>query len=150
MALETTPTQAGFLAFLRGTVGLTTTVLPDNSPYIPQAYELSLLTVNLAMQGAVPQIYVLCVYNLGADIIFNIAPDQSGQTFFVDSRAKYNINGFVSGVIQSSSDEGTSESMVVPDSFSNFTLGDLQNLKTPWGRFYIAQAQKYGSLWGLS
>ena len=32
----------------------------------------------------------------------------------------------------------------------DFTLANLQNLKTPYGRQYLAWAQAYGPLWGLS
>ena len=40
--------------------------------------------------------------------------------------------------------------MTVPKAFDELTIGNLQNLKTPWGRVYLGIAQSYGTLWGLS
>ncbi len=41
--------------------------------------------------------------------------------------------------------------MVVQEAAKNFTLANLQNLKTPWGRTYLGFAQAYGpSIIGLS
>ena len=74
-----------------------------------------------------------------------------GDCFFSDLRKKMNIDGFVSGVISSSGDEGTNQSMVVQEAAKQFTLKDLQNLKTPWGRTYLGLAQSFGpTTWGLS
>ena len=91
------------------------------------------------------------VYNLGVDIIYNVAQDQVGQTFFAAARKTWNIYGFVSGVISNANDEGTGASLVVPDSLSQLSLADLQNLRTPWGRAYLAIAQKWGpDLFGIT
>lgn len=141
-------------------------VLPDGSMWFSFSFDVSMLTVNLLMNVVSPPIYTLAVYYLAGDILINNATDvpnapvyaPPGTTTNVDKlpyfaymRKQFNINGFVSGVIQSASDEGTSESMVVPDSLSQLSLSDLQNLKTPWGRQYLAWAQKYGPApWGLS
>jgi hypothetical protein len=56
----------------------------------------------------------------------------------------------VAGVIGSSADETTSESLVVPEAMKNLTLQNLQNLKTPYGRQYLYFAQAFGTNWGLS
>ena len=93
--------------------------------------------------------------------MFNYAQDQNGaaiilgsdppQAYFAYSRKVWNIYGFVSGVVQSTNDESSGVSMVVQEAAKNFTLGDLQNLKTPYGRKYLSFAQDYGpSAWGLS
>lgn len=104
--------------------------------------------VNLGYTG--PTIYELAVYNLAADNLINFAQDQAGQTYFSDLRSAWKINSFVPGVIQSSGDETSLESLLAPEFMKNLTLSDLQNLKTPYGRQYLALAQKYGSLWGMS
>lgn len=150
------PTLAGFIAFIRGVMGITVQQLPDNSPAIPVAYNVATAIVNRAFQAiagadpAQPSIYALMVYNLAGDNLVNYAPDQDGQTFFADLRKSLNIAGFVGGIIQSSGDEGTSEAMVVPEAFKLFTMANLQQLKTPWGRQYLSFAQSYGYLVGLS
>lgn len=160
MSYAPAPTLAGFISFIRNVMGISTVYLPDNSPVIPMALSVALAIVNPALNavGYAPgiagtvgvSIYTLAVYNLAGDNVVNYAPDQTDQTFFQDLRTKMNINAFVSGVIQSASDESTSESMVVQEAAKDFTLANLQQLKTPWGRQYLAFAQSYGSLVGIS
>lgn len=147
---------AGFVAFIRNQMQINTTALPDASPDILAVYNLSLQTVNQVFGcvggplGAVP-VYDLMVFNLGGDFLINYANDTPPSTFFADAREKFKINSFIAGVISESHDEATGQSMTVSKAFENFTLSDLQNLKTPWGRFYLQFAQKYGTdIWGLS
>ena len=169
------PTLAGFITFIRQVMGIDTTILPDADTVIPMALAVAMAIVNPALKavslptidsgGAAissgPSIYTLAVYNLGGDNIINYAHDQPGAAdvvgsdppmpFFAWTRKQWNINGFVSGVIQSAGDEGTSESMVVQEAAKNFTLANLQQLKTPYGRQYLAFAQSYGpSTWGIT
>ena len=55
------------------------------------------------------------------------------------------------GVVASTSNEGTSTSLEVIAAAKNFTLGNLQNLETPYGRAYWRSAQDYGpSIVGVS
>lgn len=131
-------------------MGVSTTVLPDGSEYLVWAYDIARDTVSHMIQRASPTLYLVAVYSLAGDVLINIAQDVAGQTFFACLRRDWGINDFVSGVISASSDESTSESLLVPDAFKNLTLSDLQNLKTPYGRAYLAIAQKIGTLWGLS
>lgn len=149
-------------------MGIDISVLPDNSPVIPMALSVALAIVNPALRavgylpgvaGTVPvSIYTLAVYNLGGDNIVNYAPDigsppptyKDNLPFFAYMRAQFNTNAFVSGVISSANDESTGESMVVMEAAKNFTLANLQQLKTPWGRQYLAFAQSYGSLVGIT
>lgn len=149
--MATAPSQAGFTQFIRDSMGITTAQLPDNSEWITLAYDVA---VELAYIGVVQagfaNLYTLMVYNLGGSNLVEWTPDQSGQDVFAKLREKYNLNAFVSGVIQSASDEGTSESMVVQEAAKNFTLADLQYLKTPWGRTYLSIAQRAGTLWGIT
>ena len=144
------PTLAGFTAFLRNVAAINTTVLPDSSAVIPMAYSVALDIVNQTLQSAGVNIYTLAVYNLATDNVINYAQDQNGQTFFADLRKSFNTLGFVGGVIQSSSDEGTSESMIIQEAAALFTMDNLQQLKTPYGRRYMAFAQSYGYIVGVT
>jgi len=168
------PTYAGFVVFLRTVVGISTSVLPDSAPVIPVAYSVALQTVNpqlamvaCALPGAplpdnTPSMYALAVYNLGADNIINYAPDVSPPVaynaadnkdnlpYFAYFRAKWKCLDFVSGVVQSSGDEGTNVGLVVPEQMKELTLGNLANLKTPYGRRYLGIAQSVGTNWGLT
>lgn len=139
------PTLSGFFVFLRsGAVGFSTTVLPDTEPVIPAAFEMALETVNQVIRQVIGYWYTQAVYNLGADIVCNYAPDQPDQEFFSKLRGQWNILKNVSGTIQWAGDEGTQTSLVVPEAAKMFTISDLQNMKTPWGRVYLSIAQKYG------
>lgn len=161
MTLTPPPTAAGFLYFLRNVVGITVAVLPDNSPVIAMAYAVAVENVNLAIAQASPLSYMLAVYNLGASGVINYAPDvpnappyknyeDKALPYFEYFRALWKINDFVTGVVQSSGDNGTSVSLQLQEAFSSMTLEDLQNLKDPYGRKYLSIAQQFGTLWGLT
>ena len=164
-----TPTVAGFLSFVRTIMGIGTDVLPDDSPVIPIAFSVALNIVNPALCGVcidatalggvqVDQ-YTLAVYNLAGDNLLNYAqdatdaPDVEGSDppapYFKNLRKVWNMTGFTPGVVQSTNDESTGVSYVVQEAAKNFTLGNLQNLKTPYGRAYLAIAQDYGEIWGI-
>ncbi|WP_369065305.1 hypothetical protein [Burkholderia gladioli] len=118
--------------------------LPNNSQYLQWAFTMAM---NLALVApcSVPSIvYVLAVYNLGMHRLLKVAQDIPPSTFFSQQRTVFKMMAFTAGVIQSSSDESTSNSMVVPEFFKNLTLQDLDLLKTPWGREYLAYAQQFG------
>lgn len=154
------PTLAGFISFLRNVVGIPTSVLPDDSPTITMAYTIAIDLTNLILNEAIPDIYTLAVYNLGASNVLNYGQDPvpvvvyknnaEGLGFFAFTRQQLNMNGFVPGVINSASDVSTSQSMTIPKAFEDLTIADLQYLKDPYGRQYLAFAQKYGTLWGIS
>ena len=148
--LDLTPTLAGYTTFIRSIMGVNTTVLPDDSIYIPTSYEISLDIVNLYLQLAQPALFTQAVYNLAGDYLVNITQDISPSTYWADLRSTLQVNSFVPGVINATNDEDTSAAMLTPLGLQNITLGDLQNLKTPWGRQYLAIAQSVGSMWGLS
>jgi hypothetical protein len=165
------PTLAGFTDFLEDTVGIPSDVMPS-AGLIAMAFAVALSIVNPALQSAVipstdnagatlnsgnMTIYALAVYNLGTDNVFNYAQDavdapiyKDGLAYWAYFQQKYQINAFVSGVITSASDQGTGDSLVVQDAARDFTLMNLQQLKTPWGRTYLGFAQSYGQVWGLS
>lgn len=164
------PTLAGFQNFITSVMGISTTILPSNSPVIGMAFAVALSIVNQALVNVcVPQfdstgaqlnsgglsIYALCVYNLAGSNLLAYAQDQNGAPvvegsgdpglpFFQWTRKQFNINGFTSGVVQASSDDGTSVSLVVQEAAKMFTLANLQALKDPYGRQYLALAQSYG------
>lgn len=164
------PINASFLAFIRYVMGIPSTILPDNSIYIVMAYNIAKLIVNEQLHGLGARcgvsIYELAVNNLAGDNLINYAQDLPGAPavpgsqsesnpegfpFFAYSRKKWDINGFVSGVITSSNDEGTGNSMIVQDAAKGFTLQNLQSLKTIWGRTYLSLAQSWGpTTFGMS
>lgn len=171
------PTIADFLTFLSGTVGIPASALPASSPFPQYALDNAVAIVNPALSNACAGgwpagyvsgsnlgslIYIEAVYNLATSNLLNYCPDvvpsvvyppgdAAGLGFFAYTRNKWDMTSFIGGVINSTSDEGTSESMTVPDYFQLFTVADLQTLKDPYGRRYMGLAQKYGSnLWGLS
>lgn len=173
------PSLAGFKAFIRNAMVINTTVLPDNSIYIPWAYQISLRWVNSNLQAVVtfsplgtsgggpdgidptyPTLYTLAVYNLAGDNLVNYAQDLPGALpveggdlpYFANLRATLKIDSFVGGVVSGSSDEGTSVSLAVPKELAEgLTFANLQQMKTPWGRAYLGIAQSFGpSIWGVN
>lgn len=158
------PTVAGFLTFIRQQMGITTDQLPDDSTTIAMAFCVAIAIVNKAIQCASPIMYNLAVYNLAGSNVLNYAQDPTPIVpypagsdadppvgFFAYNRGVYNMLGFVTGVIQASADEATSNSMIVQEAAKTFTLANLQQLKDPYGRAYLAIAQSYGpGAWGLT
>ena len=144
------PTLAGFQWFITSIMGINTTVLPANDSVISWVYEQALSTVNLYISYAAPNIYTQAVYNLAGDFLLNFAQDQPGQTYFAGQRQIFHLYDFVAGVVSSTADESTDTGLEVPEQFKNFTIADLQNLKTPYGKTYLGIAQKYGTLWDIS
>ena len=146
------PSLAGFTAWLYGggIPGLNTTVLLNTSAYIVYAYNVAADIVGSDMGLVSLTAWNLMTYNLAADNLITFTPDQTGQTFFATLRDTYNIGKFAPGVVASTSDEGTSTSLLNPDFMKNFTLSNLGNLKTPYGRIYLGYAQRMGTIWGLT
>jgi hypothetical protein len=148
------PTLAGFTDFLQNFVGIPAAVVTASATSIAWAFQISMDIVNQAL-NAVPDTYRLAVYNLGADNLINFASDPTTvvgfTTYFSDLRKQFGVGKFYAGVIASAGDNGTSESLTVPEAFRNLTIANLRNLKTPYGQNYLALAQSYGpSIWGLS
>ena len=151
-ANPTTPNQADYTLFLRNVVGIASSFLPDGAEIIITTLAIAQEIVNPQINCASARMYTLAVYNLAADRLINFAPDQPEQTYFDDLRGpeKLNISGFAPGVVASSSNETTASALLNPEQMKEFTLMDLQNLKTPYGREYISIAQSVGTLWGMS
>jgi hypothetical protein len=170
------PNFAAFLLFVQNIMGITITVLPTSSPVLAYAYNAALQQVSpdlanipgpsatLAQPSpstnpaGVWSVYEMAVYNLAGSFLVNFAQDPPGALpvsggtlpYFAQYRKDYGLNGFSAGVVMSSSDQGTSDSLLVPKVFENISLDDLQRLKDPYGRQYLAIMQKYGTLWGLT
>lgn len=154
------PTEAGFSEWVYGVMGVPVMYLPTSSPSIGYAYNTAYATVNPSFQCVPGPIYLQMVYNLAGHLLATWAPDVPGLTyitienvpygFFQYIRKQNNMLGFTTGIVSSSSDEGTSASMVVPHQAENLTIGQLQLTTTVWGRTYLGYAQDYGTNWGLS
>lgn len=154
------PTFEGFTAWVRSVMGVTTTVLPDNSIYLQYAYYVAIEVVNLQLQVASALIYRLAVYNLGGSNLINWAQDLPGAATIPGSepptpywawlRKEYGTYNFVAGTISAAYDQGTGESIATIDNLKNLTIGQLQQLKDPYGRQYLAWASEVGTGWGIS
>ena len=147
------PNTTDYLSFIRNIMGIPVAALPDDDAVIQYSFDASISGANLAFNAVAmgqSTVYASAVYNLAGDMLINFANDQEGRTYFKELRARFNINNFQPGVIASSSDSGTSTSLLNPEFMRTFTLSDLQNLKTPFGRQYLMIAQAQGTLWGLS
>jgi len=94
--------------------------------------------------------YNLAVYNYAADRLINFAQDQNGQTWFEKTRKECQLNSQTVGVIASSFDQGTGQSILNPEQMRMFTVTNLQMLKTRPGQAYLGIAQSVGTLYGLS
>jgi len=131
-------------------MGITTTDLPANSIFYTYAYDVAIQIVPYMLCAVGGTIYMLTVYNLAGDNLVNFAQDTPPSTFFSTLRATLNINDPALGVVASSGDQGTNTSYLNPDFMKGFTLSNLQNLKTPWGRIALGYMQRTGTIWGLT
>ncbi len=152
------PTLNGFLAWVYAVMGVPSSVINISTPALTYAFNFAVAIVNTDFQiipvGPAPgtdTLYEYMVYLLGGSNLINFAQDTPPSTYWADLRTALKINNFIPGWVSSSADQGTSEAMTVPDFFKNLTFADLQLSRDPYGRQYLAYAQKYGpSLWGLS
>lgn len=161
------PTLAGFQAWVTNVAGVPSAAIDTtNAIYETYAYNTAVAIVNPAFQSMPGPIYLEMVYNLAMDRLVNWCPDVTPPTpyvpgpgqpanpdglgFFAYLRVQFKVNAFIAGVIQAAGDEGTNETLLVPDQFKNITVSQLQNLKTSWGKVYLGYAQDYGTNWGLT
>jgi hypothetical protein len=142
-------------------MGIGVAILPDDSIWLPAIYNMSLDVVNILLAG-VPQIgsptypnqYAIAVYNFAGDRLIALTPDSDPPVmypgtdppipYFEYLRNKFGIDSFVAGVVTYTADVSTSVSFQVPDWMKTLSMSDMENLKTPWGRRYMAIAQQYG------
>ena len=142
------PNLTDFYTFVTNQ-GVPSSDLPSTSEYLAWALNYAL---EVALPG--PQIgaglagyagsYVMATYNLGLHQLLKVAQDVSGN-FFATARQTYGLTSPKVGVVMASEDQGTSQTLVVPEFFSRLTLSDLDLMKTPYGREYLSYAQMYGS-----
>lgn len=142
------PNLPDFILFGQDSMGIDPLYLPVNSPFYSYAFNRAMGLVNNVIGGGID--YTLAVYNCAGHILLQITPDQTGRDFFMNARKEYALMKPAVGVVASSSDNGTSESLAVPDSIRQLTLGDLQFMKTYWGRSYLEYNQDFGDICGLS
>lgn len=121
------------------------------SQWLFTTYTVAIETVNDLLCIASATLYVLALYNLGLDRLLNYAHDVTAQTYFKDQRTTYGLYNVKVGVPSSSADQGTSTGILNPEFMKTMTLGDLQTMKTPYGRRYMEIAQSFGvEPWGMS
>lgn len=73
------------------------------------------------------------------------------QTLFATARQKFRLGQFFPGMVSTSSDVSTSVGLENPDFMRGLTIENLQLMSTPFGRAYMAIAQKAGpAVWGVS
>ena len=148
-ATPSTPNLTDFYIYVTDQ-GVPSSDLPSNSDYLSYALNYAQEVALGIDTGVGPVIsgtagpYVMAVYNLGLHQLLKITPDQQGMTFFDDKRAEYNLTSLKSGVVLASADQATSQTLVVPEFFTNLTLSQLDLLKTPYGRMYLEYSQLYG------
>ena len=147
---EKSPNATDLYTFLTTVAGVPQAALPSNSPYISWALSYAEEKTLLVLYAIVQDYYCFAVYCLATSFLLNWCPDQSGQTFFAEARKSMKLNSFVGGTVQSSADQATSESLMAPDFLKGLTLGQLQALKDPYGRQWLALQQDMGSIWGIS
>lgn len=143
------PNLADFTLFVQSSMGIPTPVLPADSPWLGYAFNEAMnLVLYVPMVAGLD--YTLAVYNCAGHILLRITPDAAGQDYFETARNTFRILAPSSGVIASSSDQSTSNSFAVPEGFTKMTVGDLEFMRTPWGRSYLAYAQSFGDVCGLT
>lgn len=147
------PSLAGFQWFLTNIVSIPSTALPATAPVIAFAFESARATVNRFIQQVSPFKYNEALYNLATDVLINYArdtPSTQPPLYWADLRKSFNIGTFAAGVVANASDEGTSAALDVIEGAKLLTFGQLQNLKTSYGRTYLGIAQEFGTAWGIS
>ena len=149
-------TPGGIGTYEMSSAALTTQAVPEPiilaNSQVAMSLQVATETVDdIFLPTASPTLYVLAVYNLAADRLYNFAVDIPDQTYFQDKRREWRLTDVSVGVVSGSGDQGTYTSLLNPEQMKLLTLQDLQTLKTFYGRQYMALAQKYGvSLWGVT
>ena len=147
---QTTPNTTDLYTFLTTVAGVPPSALPSNSTYIPWALSYAEEKTLMVLYAVGQDYYCFAVYCLATSFLINWCPDQPGQTYFSDLRKTWDLTGFIGGTVQSSADQSTSESLLAPDFLKGLTLGQLQALRDPYGRQWLAMQADNGPIWGIS
>jgi hypothetical protein len=162
------PTLAGFQEWLTLAMQVPSAAMPS-SYLVELAYYTALGTVNRKLL-VVPWDYQRAVYNLGGDRLVNVAQDPNPLPdgyplapgpinnkltglplpYWAGLQQAFDVFVFTTGVVIAGGDETTNQTLTELDQYRGYTLDNLANLKTPWGREYLAIASKVGSLWGVT
>ena len=153
------PNLTDFLEFLSTSVQIPVTALPAGSPWPGYAFSQAMALTpclgggysypfNPPTSGGGGILYTLAVYNCATHLLFMIAPDQTGQNYFKNLRSNSSTGfGLVvpsTGLIISTSDNGTSATNVAPKWADGMTVGQLGFFRTPYGREYLSYIQSSG------
>jgi len=153
-----TPNLVDFESYITNTVAIPASAWPSStiadSPYPGYALNQAIALVP-PYCGAVPGItYVLAVYNCATALLFLITPNTPPSTYFSDARQSgtsenfpaggFNLNAPSTGLVVSSSDEGTSVSLTAPTWAAGLTVTQLGFFKTVWGQQYLGYLQEAG------
>jgi hypothetical protein len=118
------------------------------SPFLGYALDQAMALVIRAPSPGID--YTLATYNCAGHIQIRITPDQTGRGFFQEQRATFDMLKQSVGLVQATNNVDTGSTFAVPDALKQLTIGDLGFMKTPWGREYLAYAQDFGGVWGLT
>ena len=143
----------GFADFLTNNVQVPANALavPVANDYnVIAAFQVAKCTVDPLINRVSPIYYTMAMYNFATDWLINNAPDQPCVVYWEKLREKWKLNGPISGVVESTSDETTSTTLRVPEVFNNLSPFDLQLMRTPYGRAYMGIASKFADIWGVS
>lgn len=150
MPPDDTPTLEGFKTFVRDIMQVPGGAVPPDG-VLNMVFRLANDLVIRDLRLIDGSLYTDCVYNLAASYLLKFAQDTANSTppgYWAGVREKLGMNSGTVGLIQSSSDNGTSQSWMIPDSLKNLSLADLDAMRNPYGRFYLSIMQQYGSVWG--
>lgn len=148
------PNLSDYTLFVANVMDIDPLYLPSTSPFLGYALDQAVALVIPPSRPwcAAPSGigYTLATYNCAGHIQIRITPDQTDRDFFRCKRREFDMLKPSYGVVSSTGDDGTSVSLATSDALRQLTLGDLDFMKTPWGREYLAYAQDFGGLFGIS
>ena len=144
------PNLPDFIVWVYQYMKVPLSALPADSPWPGYVFPLAQSFVPF-FPGVASIDFVLTTYNCAGHILIESTPDQPGSSFFDDTRKDFRIMEPVIWIVQSSSDEGTSNSFAIGEGMHNLTIADLEFYRTPYGRKFLNYAQSSGpGIWGLS
>ncbi len=151
---KTKPSYDDFLNFLKAQC------LEINDPrqdenlnsFLKQCYKITKHAVALKQLINIdPYIYKSVLYNYTIHLFIISCVDNYLSFIPENILQKMNIDRqSVNGIVQNASDNTTAASILVPDSYKNLSSGDVNSLRTPYGRICFMITQQFGELWGLN